>query len=183
MSLPMISYFLQSILIIVTIIILRSKDKIKMVVLFSMFSLIIASLYYFNNAPDVALSEGAIGSAIIPLLFIISISKQDEFVVISKINDDFLNNNDVFKGQGYKILEQFTDHYGLTLKIYNNRFDNLKGIFRKSNVDLIVQSCPITNKYIFKGKESSILMNKLKQITEGYSNITVLTVKEGETDD
>lgn len=182
MKVQYISYLLQIILIIITIIIILGKDKIKIVILLSLFSLISASLYYFNNAPDVALAELAIGSAIMPLIFIISISKQNEFIVISHIDDGFLNNNIISKGRGYEILEEFTKHYGLKLNIYASNFANLKGIFTKSNVDLIVEKT-IDNKYVFKGKETSILMNKLYQMTEKEENIEVVMVKEGETNE
>ncbi len=183
MSIEYISYLLQFILITITVAIMFGEDKIKMVILLSGFSLVTAILYYLNNAPDVALAEAAIGSAIMPLLFIIAISKQNEFVVISHLEDDFLNNREgESKSRGYMILEEFTNYYGLKLKIYRNDVDFLKGIFRKQNVDLIIDKSDY-NKYIFKGKETSILMNRLYQMIQEEDNIEFIMVKEGETDD
>ncbi len=183
MNIIHISYLLQLILIILAIIIILGTDKIRIVIILSLFSLVTASLYFFNNAPDVALAEVAIGSAIMPLIFIISISKQNEFIVMSHVDDDFLNNDEISVGKGYMILEEFTKYYGLKLNIYTNKHEDLKGIFRKNNVDLIVKISIDSNKYIFEGKETNALMNKLSQMMQSEDNIDVIMVKEGETDE
>jgi uncharacterized MnhB-related membrane protein len=177
-----ITTILLILLIIVSVAIIVCKDNLRIVILFSAFSLVTASLYYFYHSPDLALAEVAIGSAIMPLVFIISISKQKEFLVISHIEaeDDFLNQD---FGKGYKLLEEFTKHYGLKLVISKSDYDQLKGVFRKRNVDLVVERCTKTGIYIFKGKSTSILMNRLEQITKPDKSIKVLMIKEGETDD
>ncbi|PAB57260.1 Na(+)/H(+) antiporter subunit B [Anaeromicrobium sediminis] len=183
MNMMNIVNLLSMLLILISITIIISKDNLKLIVFFSAFSLISASLYYLYKSPDVALAEVAIGSAIIPLIFIISISKQREFVVISHVDDDFLRNCGLIKGVGYRILEDFTNYYGLKLSIYSNDIGKLYGIFRQRDVDLIIDKCPNTENYLIKGKESSILMNKLEQITEKYDRVVVLKVREGETYD
>ena len=71
-----ITYVLQVLLIFLSIFIIRSKNNLKAIIFFSTFSLVTASFYYFLKAPDLALAEAAIGSAIIPLIYIIAISKQ-----------------------------------------------------------------------------------------------------------
>jgi len=183
MNAMIIADLLQILLIIIAAVIVISKDNLQMVVFFAVFSLVTASLYYFNQAPDVALAEVAIGSAIMPLIFIISISRQREFIVISHVNDEFLSNHTYKIGKGYELLSEFTRHYGLKLKIYKSELGSLKGIFRSRNVDLIVEKCPSTHRYLLKGKESSILMNKLEQMTENEPLIEVIKIREGETDD
>ncbi|WP_432402959.1 Na(+)/H(+) antiporter subunit B [Wukongibacter sp. M2B1] len=175
-----IGNIMQFLLIIISIVIVKSKNNIKLVIFFSLFSLITAILYYFNKAPDVALAEVAIGSAIMPLIFIISISRQQEFVVINHTEDDFLDNKD---GTGYKLLMDFTNHYNLKLKIYNIELDSLKGIFRSRNVDLIVEKSQTENKYFFKGKGSTVLMNKLEQMVKNIPDINIIKVSEAETYD
>lgn len=172
--------FMQVLLIIIIIVIVLSKDNIKMVIFFSFSSLVTALLYFLNKAPDVALAEVAIGSAIMPLILIASISKQREFIVISHIEDDFLTSGE---GIGYKLLEDFSKYYNLKLRIYNSDIDNLSGIFRERNVDLIVEKSRKGNKYLLKGKKSSILMNKLEQMTKDESKIKIIKVGEYETYD
>lgn len=173
---------LQLLLILISVLIVISKNNLKIVIFFSTFSLVSASLYYFLNSPDLALAEAAIGSAIIPFIFIISISKQSEFLVVSHINKDehFL---DIRKGRGFKILSDFTKHYNLKLVINNSKDDELYGIFRSRNVDLVVEKCSESGKYLLKGKKTSILMNKLEQMTKNDVDIEVVKIEEGEMDD
>lgn len=175
-----IGNLMQLLLIIITIFIIRSKNNIKLVVFFLFFSLITAILYYLNKAPDVALAEIAIGSAIMPLIFIVSISRQREFVVINHTEDDFL---DIEDGPGYELLMDFTKHYNLNLKIYDIELDNLKGVFRSRNVDLIVEKSQSENKYFLKGKESTILMNRLEYLVKNRPDIDIVKVSEVETYD
>ncbi|SHJ82836.1 Na(+)/H(+) antiporter subunit B [Paramaledivibacter caminithermalis] len=176
----LIGNMMQVLLIITTIVIIKSKSNIKLVVFFSLFSLIAAILYYLNKSPDVALAEVAIGSAIMPLIFIVSISRQREFVVINHTEDDFLDNK---VGTGYNLLMDFTKYYNLKLRIYNIDLNSLKGIFRSRNVDLIVEKSKADGKYVLKGKESTVLINKLEQMIKDIPNIYIIKISEAETYD
>ncbi|WP_432666465.1 DUF4040 domain-containing protein [Wukongibacter baidiensis] len=178
-----IGILLQILMIIIALIIISNKDNLKIIIFFAVFSLITASLYFFNNAPDVALAEVAIGSAITPLIFIISISKQKDFIVINHTKDDFFSHNLRKTGEGYKFLHDFTKHYDLKLKVYDNNLGSVVGIFRSRNVDLIVDNSPDIGKYILKGKVSSILMNKLEQLAINEPLIEIVKINEGETYD
>lgn len=183
MSFATIGFFLQILMIILALIIITNKNNLRIIIFFSAFSLITASLYFFNNAPDVALAEVAIGSAITPLILIISISKQRDFIVIKHTKDDFFNHSLAKTGEGYKFLHDFTKHYDLKLNIYNRNLGSIIGIFRSRNIDLIIDKSPNTGKYILTGKESSILMNKLEQMALDQPLIEIAKISEGETYD
>ncbi|MCG8539226.1 MAG: DUF4040 domain-containing protein [Clostridia bacterium] len=183
MNITIIGNLLQILLIIIALTIVLSSDNIKMVIFFSAFSLITSGLYYFNKAPDVALAEVAIGSAIMPLILIISISKQRVFMVVNYADDDFLSSEEGKEGRGYEILASFSEYYKLKLEIHPKEDGEPQGLFTNRSVDLLVEKCPSTNKYLLKGKKSSILMNKLEQMTIDKWDIEVLKIKEGETDD
>ncbi|MCM1991289.1 Na(+)/H(+) antiporter subunit B [Oceanirhabdus seepicola] len=179
-----IEIILQVIMIIIAISMIKTENNLNLIILFSAFSLIAAGLYFMYNSPDVALSEISIGSAIIPLIFIIAISKQKEFVVINHLKDDFLKDNEnEIAGRGYEILKNFCNHYDLKLKIIDSKESHIHGIFREKNIDLIIDKCSYTNNYILKGKESSILMNKLEQMTKDIDNIIIIKEGENETVD
>ena len=45
-------------------------------------------MYALNQAPDVAIAEVAIGSAIIPLIYVISIARQREYIVLDRVDHD-----------------------------------------------------------------------------------------------
>lgn len=178
-----IGILFQILMIIIAFIIILTKDNLRIIIFFAVFSLITASLYFFNHAPDVALAEVAIGSAIIPLIFIISISKQKDFVVINHTEDDFSDQSLSEAGKVYEFLDSFAKHYDLKLKIYNNKLGSIVGIFRSRNVDLIVDKSSKTNKYILTGKESSILMHRLEQLATEEPLIEIVKINEGETND
>lgn len=161
-------------LIVLVISIAREKNNFKVVLYYSAFSLISATLYFIYNSPDVALAEAAVGSALIPLIFIISISKQREFIVLSQIDDEFMSNpEDGIPGEGYLILSVFCNHYDLKLVMCSN--DHKCNIPSFSNVDLMLVKSA-NGKYVFKGRKSSVLLNKLEQMTEYFDEIEVQKV-------
>ena len=148
------------------------------------FSLISASLYYMYKAPDVALAEAAIGSAIVPLIYIVAISRQNEFVVINEVMDDFLQMDPKGnKGDGNLILEEFCSYSGFKLILLNQVNSDITGIFRERNVDLIVKRSVETGKYLFTGKQSNILMNRLEGLVKDNENIQIVRIEEKEKND
>jgi putative multicomponent Na+:H+ antiporter subunit B len=162
-----------------SIMMIKEKNNFNLIIYSSGFSLICASLYYKYNAPDLTLAEIAIGSALIPLIFIIAIGKQKEFIVLSYVEDEFIRNLEgAGCGRGCTILKNFCSHYDLKLKIYFAGNDKpLKQTGQKS-ADLIIEKCTQSNKYILKGKQSSILMLKLQMLVKDIEDIQVVGLEE-----
>lgn len=175
---------LNILLIIIAIFIVRENNNLKLVLYMCVFSLICASLYYMYKAPDVALAEAAIGSAIIPLIYIVAISRQKEFIVINDAKDDFLlmdsENN---TGDGNVILENFCNEYGFELILLDQIDAGIAGVFREINVDLIVEKSLETGKYQFKGKKANLLINRLEQYVKDNENIQIVRIEERERND
>src|SRR6056297_3276285 len=98
--------FFQILLIIITVAMVANKNNTIVAILFSVSSLFLALLFFLNKAPDVALAEIAVGSAIMPLILIIAISKQREYVVITHVKDDLIidrsENNETYYLRGKK---------------------------------------------------------------------------------
>ncbi|MDW7669185.1 MAG: DUF4040 domain-containing protein [Bacillota bacterium] len=180
METVVLANFIQVLLIIITIALVANKNNTVVAILFSISSLFLALLYFFNKAPDVALAEIAVGSAIMPLILIISISKQKEYVVITHVKDDFINS---LTGEGRKVLQDFADNNNLELKIYDRDIDNIKGIFRERNVDLIIDRSDDNKTYYLRGKKSSLLINKLENKVKNLENIKIIKEEEVETND
>ncbi len=178
------AYALQFLLIFMAIAIVTHQNNGTIIILIASFSLVTASLYVINNAPDVAIAEIAIGSAIIPLIYVISISRQREFIVLDKAMDDFIISDNEFSGIGYVLLRRFSEFYHLELNITNDpMLCNLgegkdQVLCEQTNVDLIITKDPDTDEYVLKGKASSLLMNKLEQMTKDYKNIRVVQFKD-----
>jgi len=183
------AYALQILLIIIAIAIVVHKNNGTIIILITSFSLVTASLYVINNAPDVAIAEVAIGSAIIPLIYVISISRQREFIVLDRAMDDFIRKTFDKEGDGYRLLRDFSEYYKLELNISNDpelcNYDPDKDqvICEKTNVDLIIQKDEKTGEYLLKGKDSSVLMHKLEELASNYPNIKVVRFKDGEFGD
>lgn len=179
-----IENILVIIAIFLSIIIIKEKNNLNIIIYTSVLSLISVCLYYMYKAPDLALAEIAIGSAIVPLIFIISIAKQNEFIVISYLKDDFLiNDKEKENGLGYEILEEFCRHYELKLKVYHMKDVGISDTFKRRGADLIVEKDLKKNIYLFKGKESSILMSKLQKDTEHIEVIEIIQIGGIEADD
>lgn len=179
------AYALQALLIMIAFAIVIHKNNGTIIILIASFSLVTASLYVINNAPDVAIAEVAIGSAIIPLIYVISISRQREFIVLDKAMDDFIIHDNTFTGVGYILLKRFSDFYHLELNITNDPMYTKDSVSQdqvlteQTNVDLIITKDP-ENKggYLLKGKASNVLMNKLEAMVKDYDQIRLIKFKD-----
>ena len=57
----------------------KTKDLLSAVVIFSAYSLLMSFLWLLLKAPDVALTEAAVGAGVTSLLFIAVISKTERY--------------------------------------------------------------------------------------------------------
>jgi uncharacterized MnhB-related membrane protein len=165
-------------IIIIAISLIFTKDYIDLIVSYAVFSLFAAALYYFNFAPDVAIAEIAIGAAFVPLIFIITVSKQKRFIVTGDvINRCFIDD----EGECINILQAFADLYNLELEVLENVEEEdlqLTGVFRSVNIDMYIREIQDGDAYYFIGKESSILMKRMEKMTDKYNNIRVILVPD-----
>ena len=178
-----VSYVLQMILVVIAIAIVIHKRNFTIIILIATFGLVAASLYIINKAPDVAIAEVAIGSAIIPLIYVISISRQREFIVLDRTNDGFFEYGFELSGEGFQILSDFVKEYDLSLNICVDIQGKAITLIQELNVDLIVSKDTKTNQYVLVGKESSVLMTKLKNQVKDVPHIRIETIKEEKKND
>lgn len=154
-----------------------------MVIYLAVFSLVVAAQYFAYNASDVALAEVAVGAAITPLIFIIAISKQKDFIVVSLIKDSFINleEKDEAMGWGYDLLRKFTETYDLKLKVYFR--ETIEGAFPNRKIDLLIDWDTKNNKYLLIGRRSSILLMKLEGMLSKASHVDLVLLEDEEEDD
>lgn len=175
-----VKYFFMILLLIVTLAVIKEKNNFKLIIFFSGFSLIAASLYFYNHAPDVALAEIAVGSAFIPLIFLITISKQRTFTVMNNENKEFVYQ---------EVLEEFCREENLKLKIvfesevFDDSAKSIHGVFRRQDIDLIIDYDDKKKKYYITGKKSNLMINKFIVMTQDIHNINVIRISDEETDD
>ena len=70
----LLSMLLMAMLVVTTLGIIMLRDLLGSVVLFSIFSLLMALLYLVMEAPDVAMTEAAVGAGIGTLIFLLTLS-------------------------------------------------------------------------------------------------------------
>ncbi len=68
-------YMLLIFLVVCALAVARMRDLLGAVIIFAAFSLVMAILWVQLEAPDVAITEAAIGAGVTTLLFIVVISK------------------------------------------------------------------------------------------------------------
>ncbi len=173
-----IGVVLQILLIIIAIVVVFHKENFTIIIFIASFGLVAATLYAINQAPDVAIAEVAIGSAIIPLIYVISISRQREFIVLDRIDHD-MHELDQENQIVYDRLVQFADDHHLKLNICAGIKGTEKELTRELNVDLIITYNDANSTFELKGKSSSVLMKDLKSLTADASFIEVLTIEDG----
>ena len=69
------NFILIIILIIVAIVVSQVKDLLSAVILFTVFNLIVSLLWQQMRAPDVAITEAALGAGVTSVLMVAAISK------------------------------------------------------------------------------------------------------------
>lgn len=178
-----IAFVLQILMIVVALFIVFHERNFTIIILISVFSLIAATLYTMNQAPDVAIAEVAIGAAIIPLIYVISISRQREFIILDRSRHGFINPDEKLEGVVYDILNEFVSTYDLRLNVCCDIEGRSEELTRELNVDLIISYDAEKDHYTLKGKASSVLMSKLRKLTDGNPQISVVVFKDGDSID
>ncbi len=164
-------------LLIATLSVVTAKDNLKAVIIFSVFSMLCAFMYYLYQAPDVAIAELAIGAAIIPLIYVIAISRHRKFIVLNLLKDDFIDEG----SRGYRVLQDFCTHFGLDIEILTESAGQKRMFLHPRDIDLVITH--EENHYLFSGRSSSYLFNKLEDLTRDDDVIRIEQVEEGITRD
>lgn len=176
---------LLCILVILTILLVREENNLYLIMYFSIFSFTAASVYFLNHALDIALAEIAVGCAFVPLIYLITVSKQNTFTVL--IDNEFLHGDSYKDHDLYKkltfLLEDFCKYYTLELKIVTKHvryYPTVQGVFRPGNIDLIASLDEENNHLVITGNQSNIMIPRLDKMTRKYKNIDLIKVDEYE---
>jgi uncharacterized MnhB-related membrane protein len=167
-------------LLLVTLFIVLEKNNKRIIIYFSVFSLLAASLYFYNHAPDVALAEIAVGSAFIPLIFLITISKQRTFTVM-------MNSNKTFIYQ--ELLIEFCKDENLKLKVinegdvHNDEAKSIHGAFRRQDIDVIIDYNAKKKRYDMTCKESNLMIDRFEKLASNQHGIRIIRTTDDETID
>lgn len=168
-------YFLLAILIILMVCMIRVENNLYLIMYSFFFSLITASIYFIYNAPDLSLAEVSIGCGLVPLIYIIAVSKQKTFVVVvfrgvgrGELNDDKIEK------QFEDLMNEFSDYYKLKLKIYHykaNYRPSRRKALREGHIDLLVTYNGKQNFLEIEGNSQNLMINRLKYLLMSYESI------------
>jgi len=173
-----VATILQIFLIVIALTVIFHKQNFTIIIFISAFGLIAALLYAINQAPDVAIAEVAIGSAIIPLIYVISIARQREYIVLDRVNhQDFEFNEE--NAKVYELLNQFVLDHDLKLNVCSNIPGDEYTLTDELNVDLIISFDSKKKTFVLKGKKSSILIDHLKEASKELTFVEVVGLKDG----
>jgi uncharacterized MnhB-related membrane protein len=175
----LVAIFFQLMLIAVAIAIIFHQNQFTIIILMSVFSLIVATLYMLNQAPDVAIAEVAINAAIIPLIYVIAISRQRELIVLDTLHHGQNLSIDALQGEVYDFLKQFAKKNRLKINLCCDLTLHEKTLFDDMNIDLIIyQNEDNPSHYILKGKSSNVLLTSLEKAKQSYKNIALEVFKD-----
>ena len=97
---------------------LFQRRRLTAVVSMGVFSLLLAAVYLLSHAPDVALTEAAIGAALVTFVYVLAIRKTGRLVVIADEAPGLLyREGEKILGLEQSILEGFCRHLGFDLVI------------------------------------------------------------------
>jgi uncharacterized MnhB-related membrane protein len=162
------------------IVIIFQKNKFILIIYYALFSFIAASIYFINNAPDIALAEIAIGCAFIPLIYLISVTRQDDLVVLfhsKKGESAYCDPLILIEFMG--ITEKFCEENGLSLKIINKEIDyepEISGIFRPGNIDIIANYDDETKILKLTGNRMNIFIPRIGELFHENKSIVMTFV-------
>ena len=172
-----IGLMFQVFMILVAIAVILQKNNFTIIILMSVYSLIAATLYTLNQAPDVAIAEVAINAALIPLIYVIAISRQRELIVFDTLHHGDIGPLSTFSGEIYDYLYSFSKKNKLRLNLCCDSIGNEQTLMEEMNVDLIITKHHGT--FILKGKKNNVLMKKIVRELKMHTSIKTELIEEG----
>src|SRR6056297_496667 len=114
----MITPFLV-ILVVLALLTLELKNLLSSVIVFGAFSLILSLILYYLHAPDVAITEAAIGAGFSTVIFIMAIKKRGALVMLTYPHSRFFfyDHKGEPSGLDYDILSLFAQKLDMELEV------------------------------------------------------------------
>lgn len=170
-------YLLLTILIVLMFCMIKVENNLYLIMYSFFFSLITASIYFIYNAPDLSLAEVSIGCGLVPLIYIIAVSKQKTFVVVvfRGIGRNELHDESI-ELEFESLMNEFSDYYKLKLKIYQykaNYRPSRRKALREGHIDLLVTYDSKKKHLEIEGNRQNLMINRLKYLLLSYDSISL----------
>lgn len=155
-------------LLILAVLMIREENNTTLIILFFLFSFDAACIYLISSAPDIALAEIAIGCAFIPLVYIITIMRQNTFTVAFYAGDETQSYCDPeVLIRFMALLEEFCDLYELKPRLITHpiRFKPaMEGVFRPGNIDILADYDETAGILNLLGNGRNVMIPQLEKI-------------------
>ncbi|MFP4202025.1 MAG: hydrogenase subunit MbhD domain-containing protein [Candidatus Acetothermia bacterium] len=118
--------------------VLFQERLLNAVILLGVFSLMSSAVYFLVGAPDVAVTEGAIGVAFVTFIYVLALSDQGKLHVVAAEVPPFLfQEKGELRGIELEILEGFAEEISLDLEVEFVAPGELTGLIGGRRADLI----------------------------------------------
>lgn len=182
-----LNLILCGLLLALAVLMVREEDTTTLIILFFLFSFCSACLYLLHSAPDIALAEVAVGCALVPLAFIITIMRQNTFTVAFYTGEQTQSYCDpVVLVRFMALLEEFSDLYGLKPRLITGPLAERPSptdIFRPGSVDLLANYDEPSGILYLTGNSRNVMIPQLEKIMGSDDRIRFAAAQEGEHED
>lgn len=118
--------------------VLAQERLLNAVILLGVFSLLSSVVYFLIGAPDVAVTEGAIGVAFVTFIYVLALSDQGKLhVVAEEVPPFLLQERGDLRGIEMEILQGFAEDVSLDLEVEFVSPDELKPLIGGRRADII----------------------------------------------
>ena len=109
---------LLALLPIIAIAALTQRRRLAAIIGMGLFSLVLAATYLLLHAADVAITEAAVGAALVTAIYVLAIRRTGRIVLVADEAPGLIGReNERIVGLEHEILQGFADHVGLDLTI------------------------------------------------------------------
>jgi energy-converting hydrogenase B subunit D len=116
---------------------LSQARRLFAVIGMGIFSLLLAAVYLLLNAPDVAVTEAAIGAVLVTVIYVLAIRRTGRIVVVADEAPGLLSREgERLVGLEYEILHQFARRIGLDLSVRLTSYKEAEQLLRRGEADL-----------------------------------------------
>ncbi len=116
---------------------LSRRRRLAAIIGMGLFSLVLSAVYLFSHAPDVAITEAAIGAALVTFIYVLAIRKTGRLVVLCDEVPGLLHREgENLIGLEHELLAGFAHHLGLDLVVRFLPRQEIHGALLRGEADI-----------------------------------------------
>jgi len=116
---------------------LTRRRRLDAIVGMAFFSLLLASVFFLSHAPDVAITEAAVGAALVTFIYVLAIRKAGRLTVVaSEVPGLIERSGDRITGLEHEILERLAHGMGLDLAVQFVAREEVEAAILRGDADI-----------------------------------------------